>query len=101
MDRPVDVIPLDALTREPSHEPGAASPHKLLDRAEVIYAVDARSQRDILVYGREKLRRIADSDVPEGAQVIRVGIGAEPQKLTRLLALIQQAKGSHDYRESA
>ena len=101
MDRPVGIIPLDAFNREPSYEPGVASPHTLLDRAEVIYAVDARSQQDILVYGREKLRQIADSDVPEGAQVVRVGIGAEPQKLARLLAIIQQAKGSHDYRESA
>lgn len=82
-------------------EPGAADALKLLADADVVYAVDPDNRRDILVAGREKLREIAASDVPQGARIVRVNVGSEPHRLERLLALVRQSKGFDDYNESA
>ena len=67
----------------------------------MVYAVDPDNQHDILVVGRDKLREIAASDAPQGARVLRVKIGHEPHRLERLLALVRQSRGYHDYNESA
>ncbi len=82
-------------------EPGAISAMKMLAEADVVYAVNPDNQRDVLVVGREKLREIAASDVPQGARIVRVNVGNEPHRLQRLLALVRQTKGYHDYTESA
>ena len=82
-------------------EAGAVSAMKMLAEADVVYAVDPGNQRDILVVGREKLREIAASDVPQGARIVRVNTGSEPHRFQRLLALVRQSKGYHDYTESA
>ncbi len=67
----------------------------------MIYAVEPESKHDILLFGKEKLESIARSDVPEGARVLRIALGTDQRKLTRLLALVREAKGSHDYAETA
>lgn len=82
-------------------EPGAVDALKMLAEADVVYAVDPGNRPDILVVGREKLREIAASDMPQGARIVRVNTGGEPLRLERLLALVQQSKGFHDYNESA
>jgi hypothetical protein len=103
MERRVNVIPFEALVAE-NHSPAGdlgSNPKQLLDHAEVVYAVNGRDDRDILIYGKEKLRRIAESDVPEGARVVRVRIRSGQKELERLLELVRESKGRHDYAESA
>jgi hypothetical protein len=103
MDRQRHVVPFALLT---SHgiQPTVATtehPSRLLDDADIVYAINGQDNRDILIFGREKLRRIAASDVPEGARVFRVRVCSESGELERLLELVQQRKGRHDYAESA
>jgi hypothetical protein len=103
MVRRVNVIPFEALVADESARTGqsAGDPKRLLDNADVVYAVNGRDERDILIYGKDKLRRIAESDVPEGARVVRVRIRSGQKELERLLDLVRQSKGYHDYAESA
>ncbi len=103
MQRRINEIPFEALiTTEHDLVNGLLGETKqLLDSADVVYAVDGRDDRDILIYGREKLRRIAESDVPEGARVVRVRIRSGQNELESLLELVRQSKGYHDYAESA
>lgn len=103
MERRVNVIPFDTLVANAkSPTEGISSGSKqLLDSADVVFAVNGRDERDILIYGREKLRQIAESDVPEGARVVRVRIRSGQKELERLLELVRQSKGYHDYAESA
>jgi hypothetical protein len=103
MERRVNVIPFDTLVANAkSTTVGTPSdPKQLLDNADVVYAVNGRDERDILIYGKEKLRRIAESDVPEGARVVRVRIRSGQKELEGLLELVRQSKGYHDYAESA
>jgi hypothetical protein len=103
MERRVNVIPFETLVADENPSTGESSggSKQLLDSADVVYAVNGRDERDILIYGREKLRRIAESDVPEGARVVRVRIRSGPKELERLLELVRQSKGYHDYAESA
>jgi hypothetical protein len=103
MDRPADSVALDMLLNNGAGQP---SPHAgvwqaLLADADVVYAVEGDGERNILVFGREKLQEIADSDVPQGARVLRVNVGSGPHQLQQLLALVGQSKGYHDYHESA
>ena len=100
---PDNIMWLDSLVSGDAlpDEPGAVSAMKMLAEADVVYAVNPDNQRDILVVGREKLREIAASDVPQGARIVRVNVGSEPHRLERLLALVRQSKGYHDYTESA
>ena len=99
MDRHDNVIGLEQLTTPCNcqHDGSRVDPHQLLADAEVVYAVSGPSLRDILVFGKEKLRRIAQSEIPEGARVVRVRVGANSTELERLLDLVRQRKGYHDY----
>jgi hypothetical protein len=103
MERGSQVIPLESIITRESAE-GAAPElrtRSILSRADVIYAVDAGQDRHILVFGKDKLARIASSDVPEGARVLRVALGPNRSRLQELLTLVREAKGHHDYAETA
>ena len=103
MDRQENIIRLEQLTdASKCHaDSSTVDPQRLLDDAEVVYAVSGRDHRDVLVFGKDKLRRIAESEIPEGARVIRVRVGSGPKDLERLLELVRHSKGYHDYAESA
>jgi hypothetical protein len=103
MYRLVNIISLEALTDDSQQDAASADvgSHRLLDNADVVYAVNGRDDRDIVVFGKEKLRRIAESEIPEGARVVRVQLRSGSSELQSLLALVQQSKGHHDYAESA
>ena len=92
-------VPIETIFNAAEQDPSGA--HPLLRRAEVIYAVGEPAEGDVLLYGKEKIRRIADSDCPEGARVLRVAVGPERQDFHRLLQLVRQAKGTIDYAEPA
>ena len=99
--RPFTVSVESVLSGAPAGTPTPADARRLINHADVIYAVEPESKHDILLFGKEKLESIARSDVPEGARVLRIALGTDQRKLTRLLALVREAKGFHDYAETA
>lgn len=102
MERRGFVVSIESvLSSEVANTPAPADARRLLHHADVIYAVESQSRQDILLFGKEKLDRIARSDVPEGARVLRIALGSDHRKLQRLLALVHETKGSHDYAETA
>lgn len=102
MERRSFIVSIESvLSGAPAGTPAPNDAKRLLNHADVIYAVESESQQDILLYGKDKLERIARSDIPEGARVLRIAMGSDDRKLQRLLALVREAKGSHDYAETA
>jgi hypothetical protein len=99
--RPFTVSVESVLSGAPAGTPAPADARRLINHADVIYAVESESKHDILLFGKEKLESIARSDVPEGARVLRIALGSDQRKLPHLLALVREAKGSHDYAETA
>ena len=99
--RPFTVSIESVLAGAPAGTPAPSDARRLINHADVIYAVEQESKQDILLFGKEKLERIARSDVPEGARVLRIALGSDRRKLKRLLALVRETKGSHDYAETA
>ena len=99
--RPFTVSAESVLSGAPVGTPAPADARRLINHADVIYAVEPEGKRDILLFGREKLDRIAQSDVPEGARVLRIALGSDRRKLPNLLALVRETKGFHDYAETA
>jgi hypothetical protein len=97
------VIPIDVILNETPicEHTDEQTAHPLVQQADVIYAIEDSEKPAILLYGKEKLQRIAQSELPEGARILRVGLGPKRQNLDRLLQLVQQAKGSVDYAEPA
>jgi hypothetical protein len=92
-------VPVQILLNETDSDPTGT--HPLLRQAEVIYAVKEAPEGDILIFGKEKMARIASSDCPEGARVLRVALSSERQDFHRLLQLVHREKGAVDYAEPA
>jgi hypothetical protein len=103
MYRPDEILSLDVIVSGLASQAPASEDHplRLLADADVVYAVDPETHKGLLVLGQEKLQQIADSDVPQGARVVRVAVGHEPDHLERLLAAVRQSKGVDDLTESA
>jgi hypothetical protein len=102
MDRRAFIVSIESvLSGAPAGTPAPVDARRLINHADVIYAVEAESKQDILLFGKAKLERIARSDVPEGARVLRIAMGSDRRKLQRLLTLVRETKGSHDYAETA
>ncbi|MCU0874799.1 MAG: hypothetical protein MUE50_20920 [Pirellulaceae bacterium] len=102
MDRRAFVVSIESvLSGAPAGTPAPVDARRLINHADVIYAVEPESKQDILLFGKAKLERIARSDVPEGARVLRIALGSDRRKLQRLLTLVRETKGSHDYAETA
>jgi hypothetical protein len=74
-------------------------PGDLVASADVILAVDIDTNREFLVYGRELLAQIAESDTSLHAAVLRVDLDmhSKTDDLERLVALVQVVKGRHEY----
>jgi len=71
--------------------------------ADVIFGVDMldKDLREFLVYGRETLKRIADSESEQGEELrimhIGVEMSADVDDLERLCVLVEHLKGRCDY----
>jgi hypothetical protein len=103
MSRGSPIIPFESIiNRQPPEEADPSlRTRSILSRADVIYAVDTAKDSHILVFGKDKLARIASSDVPEGARILRIALGPNRSRLQELLTLVRDAKGHHDYAETA
>jgi hypothetical protein len=99
--RPFTVSVESVLSGAPAGTPAPANARRLIHHADVIYAIEPEGKSDILLFGKEKLERLAHSDVPEGARVLRIDLGSDRRRLPKLLALVRETKGFHDYAETA
>jgi hypothetical protein len=102
MERRGFIVSIESvLSGAPAGTPAPVDARRLINHADVIYAVEPENKQDILLFGKDKLERIARSDVPEGARVLRIALGSDRRKLQKLLTLVRETKGSHDYAETA
>lgn len=72
----------------------------LLSEVEVILGRDIPTQEVFLVYGRNRLKDLAN-DKSEDVDVLMIDIARKTNELDRLLALVQLAKHGDDYTEVA
>jgi hypothetical protein len=93
------IVPIDALFGLHGLEPNPdADPEPMLQSADIITGVDVMSCHEFLVYGRQTLERIAASMADEVVSVLRIGLDEETDELEKLVVLVEQVKGQHDYR---
>jgi hypothetical protein len=96
--RELRYIPINALFDETRTKPNlAADPRRMLHKADIVFGVDIMSGREFLVYGRETLQRIVQTNTTEECTVIKIGIDQETEELELLAALMRVVKGRDDY----
>jgi hypothetical protein len=67
-----------------------------LAAADVIIAVDARTEREFTVFGTPPLESTVSLKRPAAMRVVRVSIEATSAELQKLIALVRQIKRSGD-----
>jgi len=74
----------------------------LLSEVEVIFGRDIPTQEVFLVYGRERLKQLLQSDDADSeVDVLMIDVLRQTDELNQLLALVQMAKSGYDYVEAA
>lgn len=94
------VITLDSLFDESGTGVNAAAdfnPRELIDTRDVILGVDNDSRREVLIYGRDTLERIAKSGEGEAVRILRIEFDFSTDDLEKLCGIVQAVKGRHDY----
>ena len=71
-------------------------PRLVLDQADVIIACDVMSKDHMIVFGRETLERIAESESGEPLAVLDVELDQNTEELEKPYALVQTVKGKSD-----
>ena len=90
-----DLIPLKAfLGQDMEINPATKD---LVLQADLILGVDNASGQEYVVYGKAKLKRIAETDQAEDVRVLRVGIDASTEDLDKLCGLVMALRGRFDY----
>ena len=69
--------------------------------AHVILAMDTRTKKESVVYGRDLLACIAAGAESVQVTVMRVGLDMQMNELDRLLEAVKVVKGRHDYQRQA
>jgi hypothetical protein len=90
------VAPFDALFDLDGVRPNRSSEEDVwgtLRDAEVITAVDHMTGREVVVFGRELLRRLVETGGRRWADVLRVGLDFDAGELPRLRAAVAAVKG--------
>ena len=68
-----------------------------IEDAEVIIGIDRLTQKEFLIYGRERLQEIARSAEARGVNFLQIEFDQRTDDLEKLLALVNFVKGRHDY----
>jgi hypothetical protein len=93
------IVPIDALFGLHGLEANPdADPQPVLESADIITSVDVMSGHAFLVFGRQSLERITVGAEGELTHVLRIGLDEETDELEKLVVLVEQVKGRHDYR---
>ncbi|HTI50559.1 MAG TPA: hypothetical protein VL475_06400 [Planctomycetaceae bacterium] len=99
----LEAIPIDALfdlSGTGPNESAGIDVRGVLEAAEVIIGRDVMSGREFILYGREKIQRIAEGTEPAGAVTLCIALDQDPGSgdIDRLTMLVAAVKGRHDYR---
>ena len=68
-----------------------------IEDAEVIIGIDRVTQKEFLIYGRERLQEISRTAEARGVNFLQIEFDQRTDDLEKLLALVQFVKGRHDY----
>lgn len=90
-------IPIDALFDEGMSPNLSSDPRKAFNDANVIIGHDWMTGNEFVVFGRQKLEKIAISGETEMCRFLRIGLDQDTDDLEKLIALVTVIKGSHDY----
>src|SRR5688572_6977358 len=92
-----DIVPIAALFSE-GRDPIAADEYaRLLAVADLIFGVDVMSEKQFLVFGRLSLEDLIGTGESHILRVVNVGLNHDAPEIERLLSLVQDIKGHHDY----
>jgi hypothetical protein len=94
-----DYTPLAAFFGE-GDGPNTSAPglRVCLREADVIIGIDVMSGDELLVFGRAFLQELIDSgQASRVARLVEIGIDDGTEDLDRLLTLVRELRGRHDY----
>ena len=66
--------------------------------AEVVLAVDIKTGKESIVYGRDFLKRIRQEGLSRGGAVVRVEVHPDLDDLEKLCTAVRELRGHHEYR---
>lgn len=66
--------------------------------ADIVFGRHVRNGHEFIVFGREALKKIAESREEERHQLLVIEVDAESDSMKALLALVIAVKGYHDYK---
>lgn len=66
--------------------------------AEVVLAVDIKTGKESIVYGRDFLKRIRREGLSRGGAVVRVEVHPDLDDLEKLCTAVRELRGHHEYR---
>ena len=90
-----DPIPLEAFFGEDMQVNPVTK--DLLLQADVILGLDVMSQREYVIFGKARLKRIADTGQGEDLRILRVSLDEATDDLDKLCGLVMLLRGRFDY----
>jgi hypothetical protein len=91
------VVPINALFDAKGTGPNPeVDPRAALYVADVVFAVDAMTGNQTVVYGREKLEKTVKRGEASNLRILRVGLDMKTDELDRLCALLLAVRGECD-----
>jgi hypothetical protein len=98
LEIPGDPVPIHALIDDSGVRPSLAADHRqALRAADLIIGEDVKSGRQFLVYGRAALAHDVGGGQTAWLRTLKIALDPETEELGRLLTLVQDLKGHHDY----
>lgn len=91
------IVPFHALVDESSNGLNLESDSQsLLDEAEVVIARDVMTDYETIVFGRQRFEEY-EKEGGIAPSMLTVGLDIETEELDRLIVLVEDVKGRHDY----
>lgn len=102
---PENTYPIAALfgTEDDSTKPNTSldrHPSEIINEADLIFGVDVMTRNQFLLYGRNLLQQIVESEISEPCHVIAIELDQETDELEKIIALVEVIKGSCDYQSN-
>lgn len=92
-----DIVPVEAFFSEDGDCQSAAEYRRLLEVADLIFAVDVTSGEQSVIFGRVPLENLARTGRSDILGVINVGLDQESTDIEKLATLVKDIKGHHEY----
>jgi hypothetical protein len=92
-----NIVPIEDLFGEGRDPNAEAEYRRLLAVADLIFGVDVMSGKQSIVFGRLPLEELVRTGQSNILGIVNVGLDHETMELERLVSLVQDIKGHHDY----